>query len=418
MGLKEHANEEPSQQAFRYRGFVLYWCARFLNAFALQVVSVAVGWIIYDETRDPFHLGLVGLVQFLPALLLVLVTGAVADRFSRRRIMAACLFAQSLCVVALMAFFMGRTEIAGAEQVIWPVFAVLTILGISRAFLGPAIQSLAANLVPAVAFPNAVAWNSSSWQFAMIMGPVVGGLLYGLHPMAPFILAMAFFAAASTITAFIPKPDQARAETRASLETIFAGVRFIWEKRPVLGAITLDMVAVLLGGATALMPAVARDVLDVGPMGLGMLRAAPGIGAVLMAVWLMRNPIRDHAGVILFATVAAYGAAITVFGLSSLVWLSVIALAAAGAADMVSVYIRSSLVQLATPDDVRGRVSAVNQVFIGASNELGEFRAGTMAAFFGIVPAIVAGGLGSIAVAAIWSRAFPELRAIKKLVGR
>lgn len=404
-----------SPWAFDYPGFVFYWLARFFNAFSIQIVSVAVGWQLYDETRDPFLLGLVGLVQFAPALCLVLVTGTTADRFNRRRIMGACIAIEALCVLALVAFWFGHDPAGG---VVWPLFAILTVFGIARAFLGPAVQSLVANLVPREAFSNAVTWNSSSFQIATICGPVLGGLLYGLNSLAPYALAFLLFSLASALTFFIPKPEKRTVSDRGSWETLMAGFQFIWKQPVVLGAISLDMFAVLLGGATALLPAIARDVLDVGPWGLGFLRAAPGVGALIMAIWLMRHPIRDHAGYVMFASVAIYGVFVVIFGLSTTVWLSVAALAAVGAADMVSVYIRATLVQLATPDEVRGRVSAVNMVFIGASNDLGEFRAGGTAALFGVVPAVVLGGAGSLLVAGVWAWAFPQLRETRHLSGR
>ncbi len=299
------------------------------------------------------------------------------------------------------------------------VFAVLAVFGVARAFLGPAVQSLVANLVPREAFSNAVAWNSSSWQVAMIGGPMAGGLLYGISPMAPYLLAMTLFATSAALTFFIPKPDQrtTSGQERAT-QALLAGFRFIWSKPVVLGAISLDMFAVMLGGATALLPAMARDVLVVGPVGSGCCGPRRAFGAVLMALWLARHPIPDYAGYVMFAAVGVYGFCAALFGASELVWLSIIALAILGAADMFSVYVRATLVQLATPDDVRGRVSAVNMVFIGASNELGEFRAGTMAAMIGIVPAIIFGGVGSIVIAVLWARMFPDLLHVRRLDGR
>jgi MFS family permease len=406
------SGDKLPRSAFRYPGFVRYWLARFLNAFSVQIVSVAVGWQIYDKTRDPFLLGLVGLVQFLPALALVLVTGTAADRFNRRRIMGFCIGAESVCVVGILPWS------AAEHAPVWPVFALLCTLGVARAFFAPAVQSLAANLVPPVAFADAVAWNATSWQTAVIVGPVAGGLLYGLSPMAAYGASAVCLAAASALTFAIPKPYQKTTTGGSSVETLLAGFRYIWNEPIVLGAISLDLFAVLLGGATALLPAFARDVLDAGPWGLGLLRSAPGIGAVAMGIWLARNPIEDRAGRIMFGAVAAFGAAIVVFGLSTAIWLSVAALVAMGAADMISVYIRATLIQLATPDDVRGRVSAVNTVFIGASNELGEFRAGAMGALIGIVPSVVVGGIGTLLVALLGARLFPELLNARRLAGR
>lgn len=402
---------EISPSAFRHRGFVLYWAARFLSAFSTQIVSVAIGWELYDRTRDPFLLGLVGLVQFTPALLLVLVTGTASDRINRRLIMGATIGLEGLCSAALL-LWLTLTPSAP----VWPVFAVLAVFGVARAFYAPAVQSLVANLVPRETFANAVAWNASSWQTAVVVGPVAGGLLYGLSAKVAFGTACVLFLVASALTALIPKPAQKTSSGPASWETLLAGFRYIWNARIVLGAISLDLAAVILGGATALLPVFARDILEVGPWGLGLLRSAPGVGAVAMGIWLVRNPIRDRAGHIMFTAVGVFGAAIVIFGLSKMVWLSVLALAVMGAADMISVYVRATLIQLSTPDEVRGRVSAVNTVFIGASNELGEFRAGTMAWLIGAVPAVVVGGLGTLVAAAIGARIFPELRRAKSLI--
>jgi len=405
-----HTSAEKAPSPFRHRAFALYWWARFVAVFAIQIVSVAVGWQIYDHTRDAFLLGLVGLVQFLPSLLLVLVTGAAADRYNRRLIMSACLIVEAVCALALFALaFEGYFSVTS-------VFVVLTVFGIARAFVAPAVQSLVVNLVPREDFATAIAWNTSSWQIATIVGPVAGGLLYGLSPHVAYGTAAVMMLASTAMTLLIPKPAQ-KSEGPASWKTLSAGFEYVWRNPIVLGAISLDLFAVLLGGATALLPVFARDVLDVGPWGLGLLRAAPGVGAVAMSIYLIRHPIRDHAGLIMFGTVALFGAFTAVFGASTLAWMSIAALAALGAADMISVYIRETLIQLATPDALRGRVNAVNMVFIGASNELGEFRAGTMAAFIGAVPAVVLGGIAAIAVAGVWAWWFPELRRAKRLDG-
>jgi MFS family permease len=399
----------PSDRALDYPGYRLYLVARFLLVFAIQVLSVSVGWQIYDQTRDPFLLGLVGLVQFLPAPLLVLVTGSVADRFNRRRIMATSMAVEAACAFALLIILHSKTV------EIWPVFLVLLVFGIARAFMGPAVQSLLANLVPQPALANAIALNSSSFQIATIVGPTAGGLLYGVSSEVAYSTSIVFFLVAGLLTLMIPKPDQRTSAHPVSKDTIFAGFRYIWNQPIVLGALSLDMVAVMLGGAIALLPVFARDILDVGPWGLGALRSAVGVGALLMSLWLVNYPVRDHAGLTMFAAVAVYGLAIIVFGLSELVWLSVLALAVMGAADMVSVFIRQTLVQLQTPDDLRGRVSAVNMTFIGASNELGEFRAGSMAAGFGAVPAVIIGGVGALLTAALWAKLFPDLRQVRTL---
>ncbi|GAB1580144.1 MFS transporter [Phyllobacterium phragmitis] len=398
--------------AFRHSSFAKYWLSRFASAFAIQIVSVAVGWQIYDLTRDPFDLGLVGLVQFLPALLLVLVTGAASDRFGRRLIMGT-----TLAVEAVAAAILLFLTIAGLFEPL-TVFATLAAFGIARAFLGPAAASLVVNLVPTEIFANAVSWNSSAWQIATIIGPVAGGLLYGISPVVAYAVAMVLLATSAILIFSIPKPAQHTSSEKPSLETMLAGFRYIWKEKVVLGAISLDLFAVLLGGAVALLPVYARDILELGPWGLGMLRGAPGIGAVLTALWLTGHPVRDHAGIIMFVCVGLFGLFTVLFGVSTVAWLSIAALALLGAADMVSVYIRETLMQLWTPDHVRGRVNAVNMVFVGASNEMGEFRAGFMAALIGTVPAVVFGGVGSIAVAVLWAYWFPQLRKARHLQGR
>ncbi|WP_343312964.1 MFS transporter [Brucella sp. BE17] len=398
--------------AFRHSAFKKYWGARFLSAFAVQIVSVSVGWQIYDQTRDAFNLGMVGLVQFLPALLLVLVTGATADRFGRRLVMGLSLVLEAIVTALLLAL-----TVTGLFEPM-TVFGALLIFGVARAFLGPSSASLVVNLVPTEDFANAVSWNSSAWQVATVVGPVAGGLLYGVSPEAAYSVATLFLAMGSVLIFSIPKPRQHTLTEERSLSSMLAGFRYIWKEKIVLGAISLDLFAVLLGGAVALLPIFARDILDLGPWGLGFLRAAPGIGAVLTALWLAGHPIHDHAGRIMFVFVGLFGLFNVIFGVSTLTWLSVTALALAGAADMISVYIRETLMQLWTPDNVRGRVNAVNMVFVGASNELGEFRAGLMAAAIGAAPAVIIGGVGSIAVAIAWAAMFPQLRKARHLQGR
>jgi len=404
----------PDQRyaAFRHRAFLSYWAARFLTNFATQIVSVAVGWQMYDLTRDPFDLGLVGIVQFLPSLLLVLVTGVVADRFGRRLIMAVAVIIEAACALALLLLALRGLSGPG------PIFIVLAMFGIARAFFGPAAASLFANLVPPEDFANAIAWNSSAWQTATILGPVAGGLLYGLSAEASYGTATVLMLVAGVLIFTIPRPAQRSATDKPTMQTLFAGFGYIWGEKVVLGAISLDLFAVLLSGASALLPIYARDILELGPWGLGLLRSAPGVGAICVAVWLAGHPIRNHAGVIMLGFVAAFGAFTVLFGLSTITWLSIVALALLGATDMFSVYIRETLIQLWTPDQVRGRVNAVNQVFVGASNELGEFRAGTMAALIGTVPAVVIGGVGAIVVAGLWATLFPQLRKINHLRGR
>lgn len=404
--------EEDRFRAFRNPEFLKYWLARLAASFAVQVVAVSVGWQIYDLTRDPLDLGLVGLCQFLPALLLVLVTGAVADRYSRRMIMGIAIAVEALGAAVLLAM-----TYAGLTTPL-PVFAVLVGFGIARAFFGPASTSLVVNIVSRDEVPSAIAWNSSAWQLASIVGPVAGGLLYGASPHVAYGAAFFLFVAGAALVFSMKKPAQRTSTQPANTETILAGFRYIWSEKVVLGAISLDLFAVLLGGAVALMPIYARDILDVGPWGLGLLRAAPGIGAILVVLWLARHPVRDHAGLIMFAFVAVFGACTVVFGLSTVPWLSIAALGLMGAADMISVYIRETLLQLWTPDEVRGRVNAVNMVFVGTSNELGEFRAGVMAFWIGAVPAVVIGGAATMGVAALWAFLFPQLRKARHLDGR
>ena len=398
--------------AFRHSSYARFFAARFAATFAIQIVSVAVGWQIYDLTRNPFDLGLVGLVQFAPALLLVLVTGAASDRFGRRLIMCISICVEAFCALALLLLTLrGLTSPA-------QIFIVLAVFGTARAFFMPASSSLVANLVPAKDFANAVAWNSSAWQIATIVGPVAGGLLYGVSPIAAYSVATLIMLVGALLIASIPTPKQHFDNEPRSLDTLFAGFRYILSQKIVFGAISLDLFAVLLSGAVALLPVYARDILELGPWGLGLLRSAPGVGAVCVAVWLAGHPIRDHAGLVMFFFVGLFGIFTAIFGVSTVPWLSIVALALLGAADMVSVYIRSTLIQLWTPDRVRGRVSAVNGVFVGASNELGEFRAGTIAALIGTVPAVTIGGIGAVGAAALWAWLFPELRKARRLDGR
>ena len=412
MNQSSQQDHDNRFAAFRNTSFLKYWLARFLATFATQIVSVAVGWQIYDLTRDPFDLGLVGLMQFAPSFLLVLVTGSVADRFGRRMIMALSAFLECLCAAALL-----YLTIRGLTSP-YPVFAILFAFGIARAFFNPASSALLANVVPPHEFANAVAWNSSSWQMAAVLGPVAGGLLYGISPVAAYSTAAVMIGIAGILCLMIPKPAQHIETVKVSISTLFEGFRYIYREKVVFGAISLDLFAVLLGGAVALMPVFARDILELGPWGLGMLRAAPGVGAVLTAVWLSGSPFRDHAGLVMLACVGLYGIFTVAFGFSTLAWVSIAALALLGAADMVSVFIRETLIQLWTPDRLRGRVNAVNMVFVGASNELGEFRAGTMAALIGTVNAVAFGGFGALGVAVLWAWLFPELRKVRHLDGR
>ncbi|NEI70574.1 MFS transporter [Rhizobium lusitanum] len=395
--------------AFRHIPYTYFFFARFLTGFATQIVSVSVGWQMYDHTGNPVYLGLIGLVQFLPSLLLILVTGTVADRYNRRRVAAVCIFVGMLCTAALLFLTVTGTFAP------LPVFLILAVFGVERAFMTPAMQSLAPNLIPPQDLSNAVTWNSMSWDAAAVLGPVAGGLLYGVGAGVSYTVAVVFLTAGSILTFLIPKPQQRVAHQSKSMNEILAGFRFIWSEKVVLGAVSLDLFAVLLGGAVALMPVYARDILTLGPWGLGLLRAAPSFGAIAMGLFLATYPIRHRAGLYMFAGVAMFGVGTLVFGISHTPWLSIVALALMGASDLISVYVRETLITLWTPDHVRGRVNAVNMVFVGASNELGEFRAGTMAHYFGAVSAVVIGGIGTLAVAGLWAAGFPQLRRIDSL---
>lgn len=396
-------------EAFRHPAYAKYWTARLASTFATNMVIVAVGWQLYDLTRDPLDLGIAGLVQFIPLVLFMLVAGSVADRFGRRTVMACSVIATTGFTLAIVWFtWRGLTSPL-------PVFIALFGFGIARAFFGPASQSLVVNLVPTRVFPNAVAWNASAWQTASIIGPVAGGLLYGLGAMVAYGAAALVFAASCALVMMIPKPSERANMARVTVSSLFDGLRYIRDQKVVLGAISLDLFAVFLGSAVALLPVFTRDVLDAGPWALGMLRAAPGVGALLMAVFLAASPVRDHAGRILLVSVGLFGLSTVVFGLSGLAWVSVIALTLIGAFDMISVYIRETVLQLWTPDHVRGRVNAVNMVFLGASNELGDFRAGVAAAWIGAVPAVVVGGISATAIAVGWTFLFPQLRKVRRL---
>jgi MFS family permease len=401
-----------SANAFQYPAYIKYLVVVTAHGFAVQILSMAVSWQVYDITRSAFYLGLVGLAQFLPALLLVLVTGLVADRFNRRLVLFGCLALELIGAMGLVWFTLSKTNL------IWPVFVILVLLGTARAFFNPASDALSPNLIGKEAIPHAISLGSMAWQITSITGPVLGGLLYGFGGHVAYGTAAVLFIVAVLMVMLIGHVRQDNKVEETTLGTLFAGFHFIKSEPIVLGAISLDLFAVLLGGATALLPIFARDILQVGEFGLGLLRGAPGVGAVAMALWLSKFGIKDRAGWVLFSFVAAFGFFTMVFGASTWVPLSIFALAMMGACDMVSVYVRETLMQLWTPDDVRGRVNAVNRVFIGASNELGEFRAGMVATLLSAKAAVVMGGVGTMLVAAGWARMFPELRSARKLEGK
>ena len=409
MATAPQDQTEDRFAAFRHSAFKRFFWARFLSASGVQIVSVAVGWQMWKVTGNAWLLGLIGLVQFLPALLLVLVTGLTADKLGRRRVMGSAITLMMISTLGIL----GLAVTNNFNPVL--VLSFLTLLGIARAFNTPASSSLVVNVVPKEDFANAVGWITSSWQLATIAGPAAGGLLYGISGPFAYSLAAIIFAISALLIFSLEKPKQEMETDPTNWNTIVGGFRFIWQEKVVFGAISLDLFAVLLGGAVALLPIYADEILDVGPWGLGMLRAAPGVGAIVMIGILIRFPVRDHAGAVLLLTVAAFGAATTVFGLSTTAWISILALALVGAFDMISVYIREIMLQLWTPDRVRGRVNAVNAIFLGASNELGEFRAGAMAALYGAVFTVAAGGVAAMGIAGAWRFFFPEMSKTRKL---
>ena len=408
-------------EAFASRDFRLYQLARGVAVLGAEAQSVAVAWQVYAITHRAIDLGYTGLAQFLPGLLFLLPAGHVADRFDRRRIILVCYVIQAVCTLVLL--MIAR---AGLQHV-YPIYLVLFFIGSARTFSGPANSALIPQLVPEQHFVNAVTWGTTTFQFSTIIGPALGGVLFTL-PVARFALGgrlqgaglVYLFTLATLVWALLLIASMhtrtGRMEHRAlSLKVVLAGFQYMGRSPLLLGASSMDLFAVLLGGAVALTPIFANDILHTGPRGLGLLRAAPGAGAVVMSLLLARFPFRRRAGLRLFVCVAAFGAATIVFGYSRSLGLSLAALFVAGAADSVSVIIRGSLLQLATPPEMRGRVSAVNSLFIGASNELGEFESGLTAQWWGAVRATVYGGIGAIAIAGIWSAAFPSLRRANEL---
>jgi len=393
----------------RHRSFVLFLLSRSLSRFSSQIAAVAIGWQIYELTGSAFDLGMVGLVQFLPTALLVFVAGHAADRFERKRVVQLCQLAE-----ALTALFLAWSTYAGWLNEV-QIFIATFIIGIAGAFESPATAALLPLITPQGSLQRATAISSGAAQIATITGPALGGLAFVFAPSLPYAIIVAFWLLGAILTGGIHAMQQTAPKEDASPADLFAGVRFIRNNPAILGTISLDLFAVLLGGVTALLPIYARDILETGPLGLGILRAAPAVGALLTTIALARHSISRRVGMRMFQAVIIFGAATVAFALSHWMWLSVLALAILGAADTVSVVIRFSLVQLATPDDMRGRVGAVNFLFINASNQLGQFESGITAALFGTVPAAVLGGVGTIAIALLWMKLFPTLRDVERL---
>jgi MFS family permease len=387
----------------RNRNFAAYLSARVLGTLAVQMQSVAIGWQVYEITGNLYDLGLIGLAQFAPFLALILFAGHAADRYNRRSIIAICMGVQLLCSLLLLAFTLS------GSHVVWPVFAILVLFGSARAFMMPATQAIVKNMVPLDSFSAAVALNSSASHVAIITGPVLGGLLYLAGPRTVYVAAAALLLASVILMSRTKSASQAINSAPATWHTVLEGLRFVRSRPIMLGAMSLDLFAVLFGGATALLPAYARDVLHAGPTGLGLLRTAPGAGAALCSVMLAMHPIRRHVGAFMFGGVALFGAATLVLGATASFAVALGALFLLGVGDMVSVYIRHLLVQFETPDEIRGRVSAVSSVFIGASNELGEFESGLTAGWFGLVRAILLGGAATLVVTGAWAALFPVL---------
>ena len=406
----------------RQSAFMRMWGARLFGTTGNQMLMVAVGWQMYALTGSAWDLGLVGLYQFVPALLLTLLAGHVADRVHRGRIVAACMVAQAAVAGVLMAATLGWSlgGLGGATGS-WAsrelLLGVSVLLGLARAFQMPAMQALTPTLVPSAMLPRAMAFSSAGMQAAVIGGPALGGVIFVAGATAVYAACTALFAMGCVLISGVEYEHAPPPREPVSLRTLLAGAEFVWQRKALLGAVSLDLFAVLLGGATALLPMFAKDILHVGPWGLGLLRAAPAAGALLVSVVLTRWPLSRRVGHTMLAAVALYGVCMVVFGLSTHFVLSLVVLAVSGGADMVSVVVRQTLVQLETPNEMRGRVSAVNSVFIGASNQLGEFESGATAALMGPLGSVVAGGVGTLLVAALWFKWFPALAHRDRMVG-
>ena len=402
----DNVNKSDAGAVFAYPSYRRYVAARLCMVLAIEMQSVAVGWRVYEITHSPMALGLTGLAQFLPGILLFLVSGHVADRWNRRRVVTFCYLGMALCSAALLAI-----EFRGMRSAN-PIYVVLLLLGVARAFNGPAQRALLPLLVPMETFQSAVAWDASAFQTATILGPSAGGLLYALFrgPIALYAISATVLIASMFIMSGIETRPTAFSREPLSLYTALAGLRYIWSQKVILGSISLDLFAVLLGGAVALLPVYASEILRTGPWGLGLLRAAPGVGASVMAAVLANRPIRRKAGALMLWFVGGFGVATVIFAYSRSLAISLGALVLVGATDMVSVVVRGTLVQTTTPDSMRGRVNSVELIFVGASNQLGQFESGLTAQWLGTVPAVALGGLGALAVTALWAWAFPALR--------
>ena len=397
--------------AFTYPSFVLYQTARFFIVLATEMQAVAIGWQVYDMTRRSLDIGLIGLAQFLPGILLFLVSGHTADRFDRRRVLTIGYAGFAICSALLLAISVWGT------RSVYPIYGVSVLVGVVRSFNAPASRAILPAIVADEHFHSAFAWGATFFEAATILGPAVGGVIYAAFrgPGPVYATAMTTAAIASVSMLGVKLRSRPRRRAPFSWQGVVAGMRYIWREKLVLGSISLDLFAVLLGGAVALLPAFARDILHTGPWGLGLLRCAPAIGAGAMALLLAYKPLRRHIGVKMLWCVAAFGGFTIAFALSHSIALSMVALIMVGATDMVSVVVRGVLIQLATPDEMRGRVNAVDMIFIGASNELGAFESGLTASWFGLIPACVIGGVGAIAVTGAWAWMFPELRKADEL---
>ncbi|MBC3435247.1 MFS transporter [Pseudomonas sp. BW16M2] len=396
-------SDSAPQLLRHHRPFLAFWLARVFTASGFQMLTVAIGWHLYQLTGNVLDLGLVGLVEFAPRVLFMLHTGHVADRYDRRKVAALCQTLQALIALALAVG--SFTDNVSREL----IFVLAFLLGAARSFEMPATQALLPNVVPPGLFPRAVAASASASQAATIVAPAVGGLLYALGSTWVYGPTVALYLIACLLTLSLDARRQQPQPGRANLDSLLAGIRFIRSRPDILGAISLDLFAVLLGGATALLPVFAKDILLTGAWGLGLLRSAPAVGALLMSLWLARFPVERKVGLTMFTAVGIFGVATIAFGLSTSFWFSLAVLVVLGAADMISMVIRSAFVQLETPDEMRGRVSAVNGLFIGASNQLGEFESGVTAHWFGTVPAVVLGGVSTLVVTGVWMKLFPTL---------